>query len=194
VDTEFYSFIFPYKDYKTIKFTPLKLLTKLTNKIMKSTNKKQKRVALYIRVSSDEILEDARYYDTRHYYPDNQRDDLRQFCITQGYIVDGRHHVYEDIGYSGVSSINERPALKKLLEDAREGRFDAVVVYRIDRMARNVWVFKNIMNELKKLKIDFLSITESVDTSTPFGRASLNLMSVFAELERDIMPSKGKEL
>ncbi len=152
---------------------------------MKSNNKKQNRAALYIRVSSDEISEDARYDDTRHCDSESQKNELRQFCEIQGYTLDDQH-IYEDIGYSGVSSIKERPAFKKLLKDAKEGRFDAVVVYGIDRVARNVRVLKNIVNELEKLKIDFLSITESLDTSTPSGKASLNLVIAFAEFGQDI--------
>ncbi len=128
---------------------------------MKSNNKKQNRAALYIRVSSGEISEDARYDDTRYCNSEIQKNDLRQFCRIQGYVLNDQH-IYEDISCSGVSSIKKRPALKKLIKDAKEKRFDAVMVYGVGRIATNFQMFKNIMNELEKIGVDFFFMTESV--------------------------------
>ncbi len=150
---------------------------------MENKNKKEIRVALYLRVSTDDQAKEG------HYGIPIQKERGKAYCKSRGYLLD-KKQIYNDEGFSGGLPIEKRPALKKLIEDAKEGKFDAVVVYKIDRMARNVWVFKNIMNELEKLKIDFLSITESFDSSTPFGRASLNLMSTFSELEKDIITER----
>jgi len=150
---------------------------------MENKNKKETRVALYLRVSTDDQTKEG------HYGIPIQKERGEAYCKSRGYLLD-KKQIYKDEGFSGGLSIEKRPALERLLENAKEGKFDVVVVYRIDRMARNVWVFKNIMNELEKLKIDFLSITESFDTSTPFGRASLNLMSTFAELEKDVITER----
>ncbi len=128
---------------------------------MKTNNKNQKRAALYIRVSSDEILEDARYDDTRHCDPENQKNDLRQFCKALGYTIDDQH-IYEDIGYSGTSSINERPALKRLVKNAKKKKFDVVVVSEFIRFAYacDMKLFVEILRDLNKCGITVKSISE----------------------------------
>ncbi len=158
-------------------------IIKVKLRIMTDEIKKEKKVALYLRVSTDDQAKEG------HYGLDIQEERGKAFCKSRGFTLD-EEQIYKDEGYSGALLVEKRPALSQLFEDAKEKKFDAVVVYKIDRMARNVWVFKNIMNELEKLKIDFHSITEAFDTSTAFGRASLNLMSMFAELEKDVITER----
>ncbi len=150
---------------------------------MENKNKKEIRAALYLRVSTDEQAKEG------HYGLDIQEEKGRTFCELHGYSLDEKY-IYKDEGFSGSLSTENRPALKQLFEDAKERRFDTVVVYKIDRMARNVRIFKNAIYDLEKLDIGFHSITESFDASTPFGRAILNLMSSFAELERDVITER----
>ena len=77
--------------------------------------------------------------------------------------------VYEDEGFSGGNL--ERPAFKRMLRAARERKFKAVVVYRLDRISRNISDFSGLIEELSRLDIAFVSIKEQFDTGTPMGRA-----------------------
>ncbi len=151
---------------------------------MTKTIKEEKiRAALYLRVSTFEQTKE------NHYGLKIQREKGEAYCKFREYSLDEKH-IYSDKGFSGSLSVEKRPALSQLFEDAKDKEFDVIVVYKIDRMARNLRVFKNTLYDLEKLKIKFQSITESFDTSTPFGRASMNLMSTFAELERDVITER----
>ena len=90
--------------------------------------------------------------------------------------------VYEDEGFSGGNL--ERPAFKRMLRAARERKFKAVVVYRLDRISRNISDFSGLIEELSRLDIAFVSIKEQFDTGTPMGRAMMYIASVFSQLER----------
>ena len=78
--------------------------------------------------------------------------------------------VYEDEGYSGKNTA--RPAFKKMMKDAQQRKFKSVVVYRLDRISRNIGDFSSLIEELSRLDIDFVSIREQFDTSSPMGRAA----------------------
>ncbi len=158
---------------------------------MKTNNKKRNRAALYIRVSSDEILEDARYDDTRYCNSEIQKNDLKQFCKMQGYTINDQH-IYEDIGYSGGLSVDERPALKRLVKNAEKKKFDVVVVYRLDRIARKLRLSLGILGDLSKHGVAFKSASEPLDTSSPFGRSAMYLLLTFAEYEEDTIERRGK--
>jgi DNA invertase Pin-like site-specific DNA recombinase len=84
-----------------------------------------------------------------------------------------------------MSSIKERPQLDAMLEFAREG--DTIVVWKFDRIARSSKHFITMIEELKERKIKFISLTEAIDTSTPYGNFFLQLIGAFAELERNII-------
>lgn len=100
-------------------------------------------------------------------------------------------YIYQDEGYSG-GNIN-RPMFKKLLEDANSKKFNCLVCYRLDRISRNVSDFSSLIEQLNKLGIDFISIKEQFDTSTPMGRAMLYISSVFAQLERETIAERVKD-
>ena len=99
--------------------------------------------------------------------------------------------VFEDEGFSGGNV--DRPDFKKLVGAARERKFKALVVYRLDRISRNVSDFSNLLEELAKLDIDFVSIRERFDTGTPMGRAMLYIASVFAQLERETIAERIRD-
>lgn len=99
--------------------------------------------------------------------------------------------VFEDEGFSG-GNLN-RPDFKKMMKAAREHRFRAVVVYRLDRVSRNISDFSALIQELGRLGIDFVSIRESFDTSSPMGRAMMYIASVFSQLERETIAERIRD-
>jgi site-specific DNA recombinase len=141
-----------------------------------STTEIKKRVALYLRVSTDEQADNG-------YGLEIQEERLRKFCESQDYeLIES--NIFKDDGHSGSLSINERPALSQLFENAKLKKFDIVIVYRLDRFFRNNSKFLNAIEELLDLKIDFKSATETFDTSTPNGKFVLQMFGGIAELER----------
>lgn len=99
--------------------------------------------------------------------------------------------VFEDEGFSG-QSLN-RPQFKNLMEIEKEVPFDVIVVYRLDRISRNVGDFAGLIDELNGYKTAFVSIKEQFDTSTPMGRAMMNIAAVFAQLERETIAERVKD-
>jgi DNA invertase Pin-like site-specific DNA recombinase len=133
---------------------------------------KSKRVALYARVSTINHGQD----------PEVQLYELRAYCERRGFQIVGE---YVDKGMSG--SRERRPALDKLLADCRKRLVDAVVVYRYDRFARSLRQLVNALEEFRSLGIDFISIHEGVDTSTPNGRLVFGIFASIAEFERELI-------
>jgi site-specific DNA recombinase len=138
---------------------------------------KRKRTAIYIRLSSEEQAKEG-------YSPQTQKEKALEFIKNNGYEIDEKH-VYIDLGYSGAT--DKRPALQRLLEDARKKEFDVIVVYRLDRLFRNLRLLVNTAHELRGLGIGLISVTEPFDTSTPTGRASLHLLGTMAEWQREVI-------
>ncbi|MGE8080479.1 recombinase family protein [Peribacillus loiseleuriae] len=129
------------------------------------------KAALYIRVSTREQVE--------NYSIEVQKERLEAFCKAKGWDV---YNVYIDGGYSG--STLDRPDLQRMLKDLK--KIDAIVVYKLDRLSRSQKDTLELIEEhfLKK-KVDFVSVTETLDTSTSFGKAMIGILSVFAQLERE---------
>lgn len=127
----------------------------------------------YARVSTENQLE--------NYSIDEQTERLKAYCAAKGWVL---MQIYVDGGYSGGNT--DRPALQKMLKEVRAGQVDAVVVYKLDRLSRSQKdTLTLIEDELLAHKTDFVSINENFDTSTPFGRAMIGILSVFAQLEKD---------
>lgn len=104
----------------------------------------------------------------------------------------GEHMIiYEDEGFSG-GNLN-RPDFKKMMKAAREGRFRVIIVYRLDRISRNISDFSSLIEELTKLDIAFVSIKEQFDTGTPMGRAMMYIASVFSQLERETIAERIRD-
>ena len=99
--------------------------------------------------------------------------------------------VYEDEGFSGGNS--DRPQYQKMLQDAKLGRFSALICYRLDRISRNISDFSETIEILNSLDISFISLREQFDTSTPMGRAMMYIASVFAQLERETIAERIKD-
>lgn len=132
------------------------------------------KVALYVRVSTTVQLEEG-------YSIEEQKAKLESYCDIKDWHV---YKVYTDGGFSG--STTERPALEQLIKDAQSKLFDTVLVYKLDRLSRSqkdtLYLIEDIF---LKNNIEFVSLLENFDTSTPFGRAVIGLLSVFAQLERE---------
>ena len=99
--------------------------------------------------------------------------------------------VYEDEGFSGGTL--ERPRFKKMMNDSQKIEFSAIVVYRLDRISRNIGDFARLIEELGSRKIDFISIREQFDTSSPMGRAMMYIASVFSQLERETIAERIRD-
>ncbi|KHD38155.1 serine recombinase [Clostridium acetobutylicum] len=96
--------------------------------------------------------------------------------------------VYNDDGFSGKNL--HRPKFQKMLIDAKAKKFDTLICYRLDRVSRNIADFSNLINTLQNLNINFISIKEQFDTSTPMGRAMMYIASIFAQLERETIAER----
>ena len=99
--------------------------------------------------------------------------------------------VYEDEGFSG-GNLN-RPDFKKMMAAAKERKFKAVIVYRLDRISRNISDFSSLIEELARLDIAFVSIKEQFDTGSPMGRAMMYIASVFSQLERETIAERIRD-
>lgn len=151
------------------------------------TEIKQLRPVIYLRVSTEEQVE--------KYWLQVQQHAIENFIKAKYNIDPSDVKIYRDEAKSGVLGIKDRPWLKELFEDIKysptgESPFDVVVVYKIDRFARDLRVLLDIVSELKKSWVDFASTQEMIDTSTPFGKAMLGILWVFAELDRDMIIEK----
>ncbi len=130
------------------------------------------RVAIYARVSTKNNGQD----------PETQLMPLREYAQARKLEV---FDEYVDIGISG--SKDSRPALNNLMADARKRRFDAVLVARFDRFARSTRHLVLALEEFNALGVDFISLSESIDTSTPMGKMVFVVISAVAELERSLI-------
>jgi len=99
--------------------------------------------------------------------------------------------VFEDEGVSGKSL--DRPQFKQLMKAEEAEPFDCLIVYRLDRISRNVGDFSGLIEKLNALGTAFISVKEQFDTSTPMGRAMMNIAAVFAQLERETIAERIKD-
>jgi len=129
-----------------------------------------KRAALYVRVS------------TVDQHPETQLHDLRQFAAQRGLQI---VQEYVDHGISGARA--RRPQLDRMMDDARRHKFDVLMVWACDRLARSTKHLLQTLDELNGFGIQFLSQREAIDTEGPLGRAIIVIVSAMAELERCII-------
>jgi DNA invertase Pin-like site-specific DNA recombinase len=128
-----------------------------------------KRAGLYLRVS------------TVDQHPETQLLDLRQMAAQRGYEI---VQEYTD-RISGAKA--RRPGLDQMMADARRGRFDVVLVWASDRIARSTRHFLEVLDELNRLNVEFVSFREQIDTGGPLGRAIVVIIGAIAELERNLI-------
>lgn len=146
---------------------------------------KKLKVVIYVRVSTQEQAKEG-------YSIGEQIERLQKYCDAMNWII---VETYVDPGYSGGDT--ERPGLKAMIKAIREGGIDKVVVYKLDRLSRSqkdtLFLIEDVF---LKNNTDFVSMNENFDTSTPFGRAMIGILAVFAQLEREQIKermSMGKE-
>src|SRR5215216_1453682 len=154
---------------------------------MPSTNghgsEASERVALYMRVSSEE----QRDRETIEI----QREFLQEYCRLYGLEV---AQVYADDGVSGTIPLHERPEGRRLLEDAKEGKFSTLLVYRLDRLGRSLLVIVDAHDRLQASGVALKSATEPIDTSNPSGRLISQMLASFAEYERENIAERTRGL
>lgn len=136
----------------------------------------KRKVVLYIRVSTaGQAIEDVGYS-----IPE-QLERLMAYCKSRDWEI---VEIYTDGGFSGATL--ERPAMEKLIADIPSGAFDTVLVYKLDRLSRSQKdTLFLIEDQFLPNNIDFVSVQETLDTATPFGRAMIGILSVFSQLERE---------
>lgn len=134
----------------------------------------QLRVALYIRVSTQEQASEG-------YSVGEQTTRLKKYAEAMGWEI---YKIYVDPGFSGGDT--NRPGLKELISDVETGEIDKVVVYKLDRLSRSQLDTLYLIEKIFLAhNTDFVSMSENFDTSTPFGRAMIGILAVFAQLERE---------
>lgn len=153
------------------------------------------RVAFYLRVSSEDQVE--------KYGLSMQKEALLAMIksrgklkdgVTDAMILAGENYIYVEEGVSGTTKMNERPAFAQLEEDITKNKdnrpFDVVMVYKLDRFARKLRILLDIVGFFEDYGIKFISANESIDTSTPFGKAMIGILGVIAELELETIKAR----
>jgi DNA invertase Pin-like site-specific DNA recombinase len=135
------------------------------------------KAAIYARVSTANNGQDPRV----------QTRELGEFCERRGWTVMPE---YVDVGISGTKE--KRPALDRLMADAHRRKFDVVVVWRFDRFARSVSHLLRALETFQSLGIEFVSLSEQMDTSTPTGKMVFTVLGAVAELERSLIVERVK--
>lgn len=142
-------------------------------KVINMGKGKHIRVGCYVRVSTDNQIE--------NYSIEEQTDRLKAYCAAKDWEI---YKFYTDGGYSGGNV--DRPALQQMLGDIRDNKIEMVVVYKLDRLSRSQKdTLTLIEDEFLSHDVEFVSISENFDTSSPFGRAMIGILSVFAQLEKE---------
>lgn len=139
-----------------------------------------KKAVIYTRVSSEEQV--------KGYSLDSQEEKLKEYCKQNELAI---FNVYREEGISGAKK--NRPELDKLMIDAKERKFDVVLVYKLDRFSRNLRNLLDLLNDLENCGVGFKSITETFDTTTPMGKYMLHNMGSIAELERGLIRERTIE-
>ena len=142
-----------------------------------NSRSRQVRTAIYARVSTANNGQD----------PKMQTRELREYIERRGWKFADE---YVDEGISGTK--DSRPELNRLMADAHRRRFDAIVVWRFDRFARSVSHLLRALETFKALGVEFVSLSEQVDTSTPTGKMVFTVLGAVAELERSLIAERVK--
>jgi DNA invertase Pin-like site-specific DNA recombinase len=133
------------------------------------------RVAIYARVSTTEQNVGM------------QIEELKNYCNRMQYLI---YDEYVDVGVSGAKQ--SRPQFNELLSDMRKKKFDAILVWKLDRIGRSLQHLLHIMQELQHKAIGFISYNQNIDTTTPSGKLLFQIIGAFAEFEREIIRERVK--
>ncbi len=136
------------------------------------------KAALYIRVSTDKQASEGTSLEV-------QEEKLRKFCGFQGWEV---FQLYADKGISGKDT--ERPQFQELIKAANAKQFDVVVVTKLDRFGRSLRDLINSIHELNAIGIQFTSVNDNINTTTPNGKLLFHVLGAFAEFEREIIKER----
>ena len=117
--------------------------------------------------------------------PEMQLREMREYCERRGWVIAGE---YVDAGISGAK--DRRPELDRLMQDGHRRRFDVVAVWKFDRFARSVSHLLRALDTFRALGIEFVSLSESLDTATPAGRMVFTVLGAVAELERSLIAER----
>ncbi len=136
---------------------------------------REMKLALYARVSKADSHQD----------PEVQLRELRSWCKERGHKIVAE---YADRMSGKRENFSKRPQLNKLMNDALAGMhdIDAVLVWKLDRFGRSVPDLYSLVSKLREAKVEFISLRENFDLTTPMGKAFFGLLCVFAEFERDV--------
>jgi DNA invertase Pin-like site-specific DNA recombinase len=144
------------------------------------------RCAVYTRKSTEEGL--SQEFNSL----DAQRECAEAYILSQrqeGWTVLPEH--YDDGGYSGANL--DRPALQRLLAHIQAGQIDCVVIYKVDRLSRSLFDFARLMQVFEKHGVSFVSVTQQLNSNTPMGRLTLNVLLSFAQFEREIISERTRD-
>ena len=147
------------------------------------SKKQTKQCAIYTRVSTD--MQAEKEFSSC----ESQKEKIKSFVKSQNNWQIAK--VYSDAGYTGGNT--NRPALQELLEDIKQGKIDIILSYKIDRLTRSPKDFYQLIEVFEQYNVDFISITERFDTSTPAGRLLRNIMLTFAQFERELASERTKD-
>lgn len=134
------------------------------------------RVAIYCRVSTEE--QDV----------DKQEAACLEYCKRNNIEI---YKVYKDSGISGMKE--SRPSFDEMIKDMRRYKFDTIMVTKLDRIGRSLQHLLGLFEEFKNKGVNFIAITQNIDTTTAAGKLQLQVMGAFAEFERNIISERTKE-
>ena len=143
------------------------------------------RCAIYVRKSTEHGL------DMEFNSLQNQEESCKAYIASQSFNGWQYYKTYTDAAISGGTM--ERPALKQMLDDMAHGLVNTVVVYKVDRLSRSILDFHNMMKYFEKYGVNFVSITQSFDTSTSMGKLTLNMLLSFAQFEREVSSERVRD-
>ena len=134
------------------------------------------RAAIYLRVSTTDVQT-----------TENQRMALARVAAHRGWEI---VQTYEDAGISGAKGRDQRPAFNQMLKDAVRGRFGVLMVWSIDRLGRSVMHVASAMAEMDAAGVALYSDQQAIDSTSPFGKAMMQMACVFGELEREMIRAR----
>lgn len=143
------------------------------------------RCAIYVRKSTEHGL------DMEFNSLQNQEESCKAYIASQSFNGWQYYKTYSDAAISGGTM--DRPALKQMLDDMAHGLVNTVVVYKVDRLSRSILDFHNMMKYFEKYGVNFVSITQSFDTSTSMGKLTLNMLLSFAQFEREVSSERVRD-
>lgn len=122
---------------------------------------------------------------------ETQIDLCKKYLVNKYGNIEEKIQIFQDEGFTGYNT--NRPQFQKMMQFIKENKVKCVIVYRLDRISRNVSDFCNLKNEFTKYNVSFISVTENFDTTTPLGSAMIMISSVFSQLERDTIAERIRD-